>query len=192
MTVFFREVPLQWSWPDGAMTATLSLKGLRSSVQVTVARPVSQWEWQAFDRTAPDAEDMVEATLSFYGESAEPLSVWSARLAVLPGTFAAAPVMGGVPDRLWSRVKNEGVVPYDAEWLAETAGAPSGTLAIAKASAWTVSESLSGVTGYVGLSLRQAGWGYGDFALSLVFADPEGEWTAVVNRRPDGTLVGIR
>ncbi|MBP7638001.1 MAG: FecR domain-containing protein [Kiritimatiellae bacterium] len=192
MTVFSREVPLQWSWPDGAMTATLSLKGLRSSVQVTVARPVSQWEWQAFDRAAPDAEDVVEASLSFYGESAAPLSVWSARLAVLPGAFAAAPVMGGVADRLWSRVKNEAVVPYDAEWLAETAGAPAGTLAIAKAGAWTVSESLPGVTGYVGLSLRQAGWGYGDFALSLVFADPQGEWTAGVYRRPDGTLVGIR
>jgi len=192
MTVFAREIPLQWTWPDGAATVTLTLKGLRTSTRVTLERPVSQWVWQAFDREVPDAEDVVEAALTFYGGSAEPLSVWSTRLAVLPGAFGAAPVLGDSAGRLWQRVKNEAVVPYDAEWLEETAEAPAGTLTVAKSGGWTVTDDVFGVTGYVGLPWRQAGWGYGTFTLSLAFGDPQGEWTAVIHRRADGTLVGIR
>jgi ferric-dicitrate binding protein FerR (iron transport regulator) len=191
-TVFTNEVPLRWEWPAAAVSAALSITGMGGAFATNFTEAAAGYLWRVFPGSAPAAEDVYELTLTFKDGGGGTVATQGSRLAVVAAAFGQTAVDPGPSDRRWSQVKDNAVIPYDAGWTAATAGAAATRLAIEKAGGATQENLLPDAAGYFGWKLKNSGWGYGTFALSLTFPATEGEWDAVLTHVPSGTMISLR
>jgi hypothetical protein len=193
-TVYTNEVPLNWEWPEGAATAELSVNGMNSSLSTNFSPGTSGYLWRAFESTAPKNEDVYSLTLSFRDGSNKLLETHTAKLAVLKGSFGGTTMDPGPDNHKWSKVSDNVVIPYDAEWALATYGAVSGEIVIAKNGGKTQTNTLADAAGYYGWKLKNSGWGYGTFNLALTFPEilAEEGWDATLTYVPGGTIIRLR
>ena len=192
LTVFTNQVTLRWYWPAAASSAELKIVGMRETVAENFAPGVSVYQWQLFEGERPKSEEVYDLTLTFRDQLAEPVEVLTAKVAVLAGAFDAAKVDPGESERLWSRVLNNVVIPYDAAWIPETRGAVSAQIEIAKEGGASQTYSFSDTAGYFGWKLQASGWGFGAFDLALDFPGIEDGWQASLNYVPSTMVIRIR
>ncbi len=149
-----------------------------------------QWEWPAAAVSAAlSITGMGGACATNFTEAAAGY-LWR----VFPGSAPAAEDVYELTLTFkdGGQVKDNAVIPYDAGWTAATAGASATRLMIEKAGGATQENPLPDAAGYFGWKLKNSGWGYGTFALSLTFPATEGEWDAVLTYVPAGTMISLR
>ncbi len=191
-TVFTNEVPLTWNWVTNATGARLEIAGMNSTFTTNFSTGVSSYVWRAFGAGVPPAEDVYRLTLTFYKNTA-PVGVLTAQLAVVKGAFGAASVKPVSDAPVWSRVRENVVIPYDAAWdPVSAADALSAQLVIARKEGLARTNAFADAAGFYGWPLRSGGWGYGLFGLSLGFPGTTNVWTAELLRPLDGTAFGLR
>lgn len=192
--VYTNEVPINWEWPADAATAELSISGMNSSFSTNFSPDTSGYLWRAFDAAVPKTEDVYSLTLSFRDGASTVIETKTASLAVLKGSFGSATMDPGPDNRKWSKVSDNSVIPYDAEWDPATFGAVDGQIAIAKAGGSTQTNTLADAAGYFGWKLKNSGWGHGTFNLALTFPEvlEEDGWEATLLYLPGGTIISLR
>ena len=191
-TLFDNEVPLQWEWPDGAASATLTVTGMRGSFVTNFPPETTGCVWSPFAAAVPREEEVYELTLSFFDSGENEVETLDAKLAAVAGAFGAVEVDTGLSDRRWGKVKTNAVIPYDAAWAEATADAAASRIVIEKAGG-AAQEYLTGdASGYFGWKLLNSGWGYGVFALTLDFPGFDGAWEATLEYIPGGTILKVR
>jgi len=191
-TVFTNEVPLTWNWVTNATGARLDIAGMNGTFTTNLSTDVSNCVWRAFGAGAPPAEDVYRLTLTFY-KNTETVGALTAQLAVVKGAFGAASVNPVSNTRAWSRVKENVVIPYDAAWDPVSAtNALSAQLVIAREDGLARTNAFTDAAGFYGWQLKNNGWGYGLFGLSLGFPGTASVWTAELMRPLDGTAFSLR
>ena len=192
-TLCTNAVPLRWNWNSDATHAKLEIVGMNDAYATNFASAVSNWVWQAFGTGTPSTEDVYDLTLTFYDGGETVIEALTSRLAVVKGAFGNATVNADADNAAWSKVKENAAVPYDAAWGADSVTqAASAQVVIAKASGAVQTNAFADVAGYAGWKIRNSGWGYGTFDLSLTFVGATNEWTAELTRPLDGTMVRMR
>ncbi len=189
--VFTNEVPLRWAWCTNATSAQLGIVGMNSTFATNFTEVTSNYLWRAFSANTPSAEDVYDLTLTFYGSGNLIVGAQTSRLAVVKGAFRQTSVIStpeGIP---WPKLKENAVIPYDAEWAEATAGATNSFLVIAKTGGVTQTNALE-TAGYFGWKVKRSDWGYGTFNLALTFPGAEGEWDGTLARVPDGMMFSVR
>ncbi|MDD4102353.1 MAG: hypothetical protein PHU80_06940 [Kiritimatiellae bacterium] len=192
--VYTNEVPINWEWPAGAATAELSISGMNSSFNTNFSPDTSGYLWRTFDSAVPQTEDVYSLTLSFRDGTSTVIETKTATLAMLKGSFGSATINPGPDNRKWSKVSDNAVIPYDAEWDPATYGAVDSQIVIAKVGGSTQTNTLSDAAGYFGWKLKNSGWGFGTFNLALTFPEvlEEDGWDATLIYLPGGTIVSLR
>lgn len=191
-TVFTNEVPLAWNWVTNATGARLDIAGMNGTFTTNLSTDVSNCVWRAFGAGAPSAEDVYRLTLTFY-KNADPVGVLTAQLAVVKGAFGAASVYAVSNNPAWSKVKGNVVIPYDGSWGTVSAtNALSAQLVIAGENGTVRTNAFTDAAGYTGWQVKNNGWGYGLFELSLTFPGTPDAWAAELMRPLDGTAFGLR
>ncbi|MDX9867170.1 MAG: hypothetical protein RBT78_04530 [Kiritimatiellia bacterium] len=191
-TIHTNEVPLAWEWPESATHAELRVTGMNRQFTTNFQEAVSGCVWQAFASVRPDSEEVYELTLTFTDGEENPVETLRARLAVLSGAFGQTVVDASQNERLWTQVRENRVLPYDAGWAQATAGAPESQLVIRKLHGPAQTNRLQQASGYYGWKVQGSGFGYGVYELSLTFPGTEGNWDAVLEYVPQGTLISLR
>jgi hypothetical protein len=164
---------------------------MNSSFATNLTSVTSNVLWQAFVSDTPAPEDVYDLTLTFYTNGVGMAEVMTARVAVVKGAFGGTQVNADADSTAWSKVKANAVIPYDALWTGNT-NAASPQIVIAKVGGAMQTNVLADVSGYMGWAIRNSGWGYGTFDLSLTFGGVTNEWTAELLRPLDGTMVKMR
>ena len=191
-TVFTNEVPLTWNWATNATGAKLDIVGMNSTFTTNLSTDVSNCVWRAFGTGAPSAEDVYRLTLTFY-KNTEVVGALTSQLAVVKGAFGAAAVNAVSNNPAWSRVTGNVVIPYDAAWDPVSAtNALSAQLVIAKEDGSARTNAFSDAAGFYGWQIKNNGWGYGLFGLSLGFPGTASAWAAELMRPLDGTAFSLR
>jgi len=191
-TVFTNEVPLRWNWNAAATHAELDIKGMNASFTTNFTEVASNCLWRVFTSPAPSAEDVYDLTLTFYSGADSVVGVQTSRLAVVTAAFGRTAVIPSPTARVWTTVRDNVVIPYDAGWAAATVAATNSQLVIAKMGGSTQTNGMPDAAGYYGWKLKNSGWGYGTFNLALTFCGMAGEWDATVARPMEGTLVKMQ
>jgi hypothetical protein len=191
MTVFTNEVPLRWNWPDAATSATLEIVGMNTVFTTNFTQSASNWLWRPFTGTMPQAEDLCDLTLTFHDSDSAVVGALTSRLAILKAAFGPTAVDTASPEKNWTTVKENLVLPYDGSWAAATADATASQLVIAKTDgSMTQTNTLADASGYVGWKNRNSDWGFGTFDLTLTFPGTVEEgWAATLTRLADGTVI---
>ncbi len=187
-TLATNEVDLTWTWPDGATSARLVISNMASTVVLdeTFTLAKSNTLWHVFDGDIPADEDVYRLTLTFSDGTTQQTA-----LALLKGAFGSCAVDADSVSRTWRKVSRNVVIPYDANWTNASECASSAQLTVSNEVTATAQSMRLPPTGYYGWSLY--GWGYGEFALELDFMGATtNTWTALLNRYPGGTVVGVR
>ena len=187
-TLTTNEVDLTWVWPDGATGVRLVISNMASSVVLdeTFTPAQSNTLWHVFDGGVPAAEDVYRLTLTFSDGTTQ-----QAALALLKSAFGACAVDADLASRSWGKVSRDVVIPYDAGWTNDSQAASASQLTVSNEVTAAVRSIALPPTGYYGWCLK--GWGYGAFALELDFTGATtNTWTALLNRYPGGTMVGVR
>lgn len=191
-TVFTRAVPLQWDWPADATHAKLDIAGMNSAFTTNFATVTSNCVWHVFETDSPAAEDVYGLTVTFYSGSATLVETLTARLAVVKGAFGEAAVNAVAASTAWSKIRGNAVIPYDASWSPAATNAVTARLEIAKEGGASQTNAFADVAGYFGWRIRNSGWGYGNFNLSLTFPGTDVGWTALLTRPADGMLIRVQ
>ncbi len=191
-TVCTNEISLQLNWPTGSTQAKIEIEGMAGSLETNVASTVSNVLWQAFASDTPTTEDVYDLTLTFYTNGTMVAEVQSGRVAVVKGAFGATSVDAVADSRSWSKVKMDAVIPYDARWAEAGTNAVASQIVIAKMSGAVQTNAFADTAGYLGWKLRNSGWGYGTFDLTLSFAGMTNAWIAEVMRPMDGTILKMQ
>ena len=192
MTVFTNEVPLHWDWNASATSARLEIAGMNGTVVTNFTKIATNWVWQAFASNVPTSENVCDLRLTFYSGGGAVVGVLTSRLAVVTGAFGKATVDPAPASALWSRVKENAVIPYDAGWAESTDGATNSLLVIAKAGGAAQTNALADAGGYYGWKIKHSDWGYGTFNLALTFSGKEGKWVETLTRPMDGTMIRMQ
>ena len=182
------EVDLTWLWPAGATGARLVISNMAASVVLdeTFTPAQSNTLWHVFDGGVPATEDVYRLTLTFSDGTAE-----QASLALLKGAFSACAVDADSASRSWGKVSRDVVIPYDAGWTNVSQVASAAQLTVSNGVTAAVQSIALPPAGYYGWCLK--GGGYGAFALELDFTGATtNTWTALLNRHPGGTMVGLK
>lgn len=191
-TVFTNTVPLRWNWVTNAVSANLDIEGMNTSFTTNVTKTVSNVVWRAFASAAPSSEDLYMLTLTFFDNNQTVVGVQTARLAVVTGAFAGTAVNAFAASQGWTNVKENTVFPYDAFWSVSGTNAAAAQVVIAKISSASQTNVFPDTTGYFGWKIRNSGWGYGTFDLTLSFIGITNVWSAELARFLDGTSVRIK
>ena len=191
-TVYTNAVPLSWDWNTNAVRASLTVVGMNGTSVTNFASGISNGVWRIFPTDAPSDEDICDVTLTLYNGADAVVGVLTSRLAVVAGAFRSATLNAVGDSSDWSRVRKNVVLPYDAAWSDAGTNAVSSRLAITKRDGAVQTNAVADVAGYVGWKLRNGGWGYGTFDLSLTFVGLTNEWTATLIRPLDGTMIRMQ
>ena len=192
-TVFTNEVSFRWEWPAAAESATLGIVGMSGSFTTNVTTEVSNVVWSAFAAGVPTAEDIYDLKLTFLDAGHTVVGVQTARLAVVIGAFNETTINTVSNSSAWTRVKTNVVLPYDAAFADIATNAASAQLVIAKVGGVTQTNALTDAAGYIGWKIKNSGWGYGVFDLTLTFPGTTADaLTAELTRPMDGTMIRMR
>ena len=194
MTVFTNDVNLVWDWSTNAAKARLDIAGMNGSFTTNFTKAVSSnYLWRAFASDVPAAEDVYDLTLTFYTAGDVLVEALTSRLAVVTGAFGAAAVNADTNSPAWSRVKANVVIPYDAAFAPAATNAVTAQLVIAQEAGRVQTNAFAGASGYTGWKIKNNGWGYGTFDLTLTFPGTAANaLTAELMRPLDGTAFGLR
>jgi len=192
-TVVSNEVDLIWRWPPDATNASLTVVGMAGTVlQTNLTAAVSNVLWRVCEPGAQPVEEVYDLTLTFLGTDETVVGALTSRLTVVEGAFGTVPVSTDLTEDRWRKIRENAVIPYDAVWETDTAGAATGRLVIARG-ALSHTVALPYPAGYFGWNVRGGGWGYGVFDLTLDFPETAtNTWKAVLTRDPDGTLIRMQ
>ncbi len=192
-TVFTNEVPLAWDWHGAVDRVALEIAGMEGTFATNFTSVTSNYLWLAFASTVPASEDVYTLTLTFYTNASVVTESLTSHLAVVTGAFGVSTVNAVSNSPAWSRVKDNVVIPYDAAFSEAATNAATAGLVIAKIGGRVQTNALADTVGCVGWKIRNSGWGYGAFDLSLTFPGTAAEaLTAELMRPLDGTAVSIR
>ncbi len=191
-TLCTNEVPLCWSWTTNVHHARLNIAGMNGTLTTNFWGSVSNWVWSVSASNVLSAEDVYTLTLTFYAENDAAVGAMTSQMTAVTGAFGPATVNAVNGSRIWTRVQANTVLAYDANWGESPAHAGSAMLTIAKANGASTTHTFADTAGYTGWKLRNSGWGYGAFDLSLSFSGMTNEWTATLIRPMDGTAVSVR
>ena len=192
MTAFTNVIPLAWGWNTNATSARLDIAGMGGTFTTNVTGGASNILWRAFASDVPSSEDVYTLTLTVYEGGDTVVEVVTSRLAVVKGAFGATAVNAVSNSPAWSKVKSDVVIPYDAYWSEGATNAASSQLVIAKTGGEVQTNAFANVAGYTGWKIRNGGWGYGTFGLTLSFLGTTNVWMAEVARPMDGTAVSVK
>ena len=193
MTVFTNTVDLSWDWSTNAAMARLDITGMNGTTFTThFTKAVSNYLWQVFASDVPAEEDVYDLTLTFSNNANVVVGALTSRLAVVTGAFGAAAVNAVSNSPAWSKVKTNVVIPYDASFSETVTNAVSTRLVIANETGKVQTNAFADVSGYYGWKIRNSGWGYGTFDLTLTFPGATNMWTAELTRPLDGTMFKMR
>jgi len=190
-TVFTNEVPLRWNWAANAVRAELTIAGMTGTITTNFTQTVSNYVWRAFQTDVPSSEDVYDLTLNFFDNGEALVEAWTGRLAVVAGAFNSAAVDAVETSRTWPKVKTTAIIPYDAAW-AGASNTVGPQVVIAKAGGAVQTNAFENTSGYYGWKLRNSGWGYGTFNLTLSFASVTNIYEAEVTRSLDGTAISVK
>lgn len=190
-TVFTNEVSLRWNWATNTVRAELVIAGMNGTVTTNFIPSVSNYVWRTFETAVPSAEDIYDLTLRFFASGDGLVEAWTGRLAVVSGAFGGTAVDAVGTSPAWSKVKGTAILPYDATWTGAS-NAVNPQIVIAKVGGAVQTNAFANTAGYCGWKLRNSGWGYGTFDLTLSFASVTNEWSAEVTRPLDGTMVRMQ
>jgi hypothetical protein len=191
-TAFTNVLPLACGWNTNASSARLDIAGMGGTFTTNVTGGASNILWRAFVSDVPSSEDVYTLTLTVYTNGNGIAEVVTSRLAVVKGAFGATAVNAVSNSPAWSKVRSDTVIPYDASWADGATNAASSKLVIAKVGGAVQTNAFAGVAGYAGWKIRNSGWGYGTFDLTLSFIGATNVWTAELIRPMDGTAVSVR
>jgi len=192
-TIFTNAVDLAWDWNTNATSAQLKIVGMNEAVTMDFNVGTSNYLWQTFASDVPSAEDVYDLTLTFYKNVNVTVGALTSRLVLVRGAFGATAVNPAANGVAWSRVKENVVIPYNADWNPTSAtNAATARLVIAKTGGLPQTNALTDIAGYYGWKIRNRGWGYGTFDLLLTFPETAVEWSAELMRPMDGTLVKVQ
>lgn len=190
-TVFTNHVLLSWKWQDSATSATLEIAGMDGTVSANFQSVTTEYLWTAFASGTPAAEDAYDLRLTFYNGGAA-IGGLTSRLAVVTGAFGETAVNADAASTAWNKVAHNVVIPYDKGWTNASASAISAALDIEKAGGASATADLPDASGYYGWKVRNNGWGYGTFSLTLAFPGTDTQWAAELYRPLDGTAVSLQ
>ena len=191
-TAFTNVISLAWGWNTNATSAKLDIAGMGGTFTTNVTGGASNILWRAFASDVPSSEDVYTLTLTVYAGGAMIAEVVTSRLAVVKGAFGEVAVNAVSHSPAWSKVRGDTVIPYDASWADGATNASSARLVIAKVGGAVQTNAFADVAGYVGWKIRNSGWGYGTFDLTLSFIGATNVWTAELIRPMDGTAVSVK
>jgi len=191
-TVFTNTVPLRWNWVTNAESATLDIEGMNTSFTTNVTMAVSNVVWHVFESASPSSEELYALSLTFFDHNQAVVGVQTARLAVVTGAFGGTAVNAVAASRDWTNVKANKVFPYDALWTVSGTNAAAAQVVIAKIGGASQTNVFPDTTGYFGWKIRNSGWGYGTFDLTLSFVGITNMWSAELMRALDGTTVSVK
>lgn len=192
-TVYTNEVSLRWNGTADATHARLNIAGMNGSFETNFTGAVSNYLWRAFSAAVPAAEDVYDLTLNFHADDETVVEALTSRVAVVAGAFGAAVVNAASNSPAWSKVCANSVIPYDASWLGSATNAVSARFIIAKTGGAVQTNLFADAAGYAGWKVRNSGWGYGTFLLTLAFPDAGADaLTAELFRPMDGTAIRVR
>jgi hypothetical protein len=161
-------------------------------LQTNLTAAVSNVLWRVCEPGAQPVEEVYDLTLTFLGTDETVVGALTSRLTVVEGAFGTVPVSTDLTEDRWRKIRENAVIPYDAVWETDTAGAATGRLVIARG-ALSHTVALPYPAGYFGWNVRGGGWGYGVFDLTLDFPETAtNTWKAVLTRDPDGTLIRMQ
>ena len=193
MTVFTNTVDLSWDWSTNAAKARLDIQGMDGTTFTTnFTKAVSNYLWRVFPSDAPAAEDVYDLTLTFSTDASVVVGSLTSRLAVVAGAFGAAAVNTVSNSPVWSKVKANVVIPYDASFSGTVTNAVSTQLVIANEAGKAQTNAFADLSGYYGWKIKNGGWGYGTFDLTLTFPGATNMWTAELTRPLDGMMFKMR
>jgi len=194
MTVFTNDVNLVWDWSTNAAKARLDITGMGGLFTTNFTKAVSSnYLWRAFASDVPAAEDVYNLTLTFYTAGDVLVEALTSRLAVVTGAFGAAAVNADTNSPAWSRVKANVVLPYDAAFAPAATNAVTAQLVIAQEAGKVQTNAFADASGYVGWKIKNNGWGYGTFDLTLTFPGTVATaLTAELMRPLDGSAISLR
>jgi len=191
--VYTNAVPLAWGWEStNVVRAELVINGMNGSWVTNFTTAASNWLWHVSEEAVPATEDVYTLRLSFYDANDAMVGAVTSRLAVVTGAFGETLVDPVMTSRSWTKVRNNVVIPYHALWAAAGTNAVSSQIVIDKIGGAVETNGFTDVSGYMGWKVRNTGWGYGTFDLSLTFVGVTNAWTAELMRPMDGTAVSIR
>jgi len=192
-TAFTNEIPLRWNWVTNADSAELAVTGMNGSFMTNFTdTAATSWVWPAFASAVPAAEDVYDLTLTFKDNQAI-VGVLTSKLTVVTAAFGQSKVIPTPEDKPWPSVKENAVIPYDAEWAEATADATASRVVIAKQGGIIQTNALADASGYLGWKLRRSDWGYGTFTLALTFPGTvTNAWDATLVRNADGMMIKVR
>lgn len=190
--VVTNEVPLQWDWDTNVVNAQLNIVGMNSTFSTNFTEVTSNYLWRAFSGNIPSSEDVYDLTLTFYDAGSAVVGALTSRLAVVQGSLGETGVISTPKGTPWPKVKSNAVIPYEAGWMAASAGATESRLVITKQGGITQTNALTDTAGYFGWKIKGRDWGYGTFNLALTFPGAEGEWNGTLVRVPEGMIFLVR
>jgi len=190
-TVYSNAVTLAWNWNTNATSATLAISGMGGTLAANFVTVTSNYLWHAFAQDVPTAEDVYDLTLTFSNNTAV-VGALTSRLAVVTGAFGPVTVNPVAGSGAWAKVKTNVVIPYDASWSDAATNAVSAQLVIAKVGGLAQTNAFADVAGYTGWKIRNGGWGYGTFDLTLSFPGTTNVWMAELTRPMDGLMIRVR
>ena len=191
-TVFTNAVPLSWDWSGSATSARLDISGMGGTFTTNFPDGTTSYLWRAFASDVTSAEDVYTLTLTVYSNGNNVAGAFTSRLAVVTGAFGVATVNAVSNSPTWSQVKTDVVIPYDAYWSEGATNAVSTQLVIDRTGGAAQTNAFADIAGYTGWKIRNSGWGYGTFDLSLSFPGTTNVWYAGLMRPQDGTMVRVR
>lgn len=184
---------MRWGWIADATHARLNIVGMNGSLETNFTGGVSNYLWRTFAAAVPAAEDVYDLTLNFHADDETVVEALTSRVAVVAGAFGAAAVNVVSNSPAWSRVCANSVIPYDASWSDSTTNAVSARFIIAKAGGTVHTNLFADASGYAGWKVRNGGWGYGTFLLTLAFPGAGADaLTAELFRPMAGTAIRVR
>lgn len=186
------EVTLPVIWPDGADSARIDITDLNGTTTTeNLTPPTAEYMWSVFDGAQPSEEMLYKLELTFLSGESE-ISTLSTQLAVVQPAFAASQQLRlDTSAAEWQQVERCAIIPYSAEWEREMRGATGVSLAVESQKNNDL-FAMPQLTGYYGLILDAATWGYGEFDLALGFADSDAVLSATLQRYAAGSLIIVR
>lgn len=181
--------PIVWSWPEAATSARLVVTSYveRTAAVYDINRTegADRYEW-----TLPpprvnsvEGEYLYDLSLTvFNGQTV--LQREFARVAYLPASFSLVP--SGTAE--WRDIRNERIIPYDADWKdAEAAGDVAVSFAAEGGSPEVF--ALAGLSGWEPLSLSRRFSPVPEFFSSTLLFDGEDAYEAHLRRVPKGFVL---
>jgi len=112
---------------------------------------------------------------------------------VVTAAFGQTKVVTTPEETPWPSVKENAVIPYDAEWAEATEHATTSRVVIAKQGDITQANALADASGYFGWKVKRGDWGYGTFNLALTFPGTvTNGWDATLVRLAEGFMFSVR